>query len=265
MHPWQINSAPYGTDEETRRDILSGYFAAVTAMDANLGRLLDWLEAQDLRENTLVFFTSDNGMNMGHHGIYGKGNGTFPQNMYDTSVKVPALFSRPGHLPQGAVEEGLYSHYDWMPTLLDYLGLDCPDAENLPGQSFAPLLRSQTAPEREAVVVYDEYGPVRMIRTPALKYVHRYPYGPHEFYDLTVDPDETRNLVGSSGHQAQIEELKAQMDAWFVRYVDPARDGVREPVTGKGQVGLVGPAGKGETVFMDDWRYLRSGDRSRQP
>lgn len=262
MHPWQINSAPYGRDEETRRDILSGYFAAVTAMDANLGRLLDWLEAQGLRENTLIFFTSDNGMNMGHHGIYGKGNGTFPQNMYDTSVKVPALFSRPGYLPQGEVESGLYSHYDFMPTLLDYLDLDCPDPEHLPGQSFAPLLQGEACPERDSVVVYDEYGPVRMIRTSELKYVHRYPYGPHEFYDLMTDPDEQRNLIDDPARQGQIQALKAQLDAWFVRYLDPARDGVREPVTGKGQLGLAGPAGKGERNFADDWHYLRSGDKS---
>jgi arylsulfatase A-like enzyme len=271
MHAWQINSAPFGYDEEGRRDILSGYFAAVTAMDANLGRLLDWLEAHGLRENTLVFFTSDNGMNMGHHGIYGKGNGTFPQNMYDTSVKVPALFSRPGYVPEGAVEEGLYSHYDYMPTLLDYLGYDCPDADELPGQSFAPLLRGEPCPERETVVVtgslcdavYDEYGPVRMIRTPEAKYVHRYPYGPHEFYDLVSDPGERENLVDSPTCHAQIEALKAQLDAWFVRFADPARDGAREPVTGKGQLGLVGHAGKGEPVFADDWYYLRSGDQTR--
>ena len=61
------------------------------------------IEQLGLADDTLVIFTSDNGMNMGHHGIYGKGNGTFPQNMYDTSVKVPALLSRPGHVPEGVV------------------------------------------------------------------------------------------------------------------------------------------------------------------
>jgi hypothetical protein len=59
-----------------------------------------------------------------------------------------------------------------------------------------------------------------------------------------------------------VQALKAQLDAWFVRYADPARDGAREPVTGKGQVGLAGPAGKGERTFMDDWYYLRSGDQT---
>ena len=94
----------------------------------NIGRLLDWLEEKGLRQDTLIWFTGDNGMNMGHHGIYGKGNGTFPQNMYETSVKVPGILSRPGHVPQGQVCSELLSHYDWMPTLLDYLGIEHPDA-----------------------------------------------------------------------------------------------------------------------------------------
>ncbi len=259
MHPWQINSAPYGTDEESRRSILSGYFAAVTAMDRNVGRVVDWLEARGLRENTLIFFTSDNGMNMGHHGLYGKGNASFPLNMYDTSVKVPALLSRPGHVPEGQVCEDLLSHYDFMPTLLDYLGLENADAGSLPGRSFAPLLRGDGMDGRDQVVVYDEYGPVRMIRTREWKYVHRYPYGPHELYDLVNDPDETANLYGAEECAGESEGLKGRLDEWFARYVDPALDGVREAVTGKGQVALAGPAGKGEQAFFSDWHYLSDG------
>ena len=261
MHPWQVNSAPYGGDEASRRALLSGYFAAVTAMDLNVGRLLDRLESEGLRENTLVFFTSDNGMNMGHHGIYGKGNGTFPQNMFDTSVKVPMLISRPGALPEGTVERGLYSHYDFLPTLLDYLGMDCPGGEDLPGRSFAPLLRGEGMAGREHVVVYDEYGPVRMIRSRDFKYIHRYPYGPHEFYDLQSDPGEERDLFDSPDHQERIVDMRAELEEWFVRYVDPAVDGVREAVTGKGQLGLAGPAGRGEERFADDWGYLSTGTK----
>lgn len=257
MHPRQVNSAPNGYTEETRRPLLSGYYAAITAMDANVGRLLAWLDAHDLRSNTLIVFTSDNGMNMGHHGIFGKGNGTFPQNMFDTSVKVPTLISRPGHVPAGLVDEHLLSHYDLMPTLLDYLGIDNPGAVRLPGTSFAPLLRSQPLGEKESIVVYDEYGPVRMIRSKRWKYVHRYPYGPHELYDLVGDPGERTNLIDSPEYAAQVESMKAELEAWFVRYVDPALDGTHEAVTGKGQLGLAGPAGKGEKAFADDWAYLR--------
>jgi len=258
MHPCQIKTS-YGRDEAERRAILSGYFAAVTAMDGNVGRIVAWLEEKGLRENTLIFFTSDNGMNMGHHGVYGKGNGTFPQNMYDTSVKVPAILSRPGRAPEGKVEEALLSHLDFMPTLLDYLGMENPEAGDLPGRSFAPLLRGDTIAGREAVVIHDEYGPVRMARTREWKYVHRYPYGPHELYDLANDPDERNNLFGDEQHRRRARELKALLDSWFHRYVDPARDGIHEPVTGSGQLGLCGPAADGETNFADTWSYLADG------
>lgn len=60
------------------RECLIGYFAAVTAMDANIGRIMDKLEAGNLLDDTLIIFTSDNGFNCGHHGVWGKGNGTFP-------------------------------------------------------------------------------------------------------------------------------------------------------------------------------------------
>ena len=258
-HPWQINSAPQSYEEAGRREILSGYYAAITGMDRGIGRIVAWLEQNGLRENTLILFTSDNGMNMGHHGIYGKGNGTFPQNMYDSSVKVPMLISRPGSLPQGVVNRDLLSHYDIFPTLLDYVGLANPQAGSLPGSSFAPLLGGRPMPGRDHVVVYDEYGPVRMIRDRRWKYVHRYPYGPHELYDLENDPDEGHNLAGDAQYQGRLRELKLAMEAWFVRYADPRIDGVREPVTGKGQVALAGLGGRGTPAYESDWHYTQVG------
>ncbi len=262
-HPWQINTAPRGTGEK-RRAILKGYFAAVTAMDASIGRILDRLEELGLRENTLVFFCSDNGMNMGHHGIYGKGNGTFPLNMYDTSVKVPAIVSRPGHVPEGLVADQLLSQYDIRPTLLDYLGLEDPEADRLPGRSFAPLLRGEPFEQPESIVVFDEYGPVRMIRTRQWKYVHRYPYGPHELYNLAEDPDEERNLYEETGPGGIVEELKGRLDEWFCRYADPLLDGAREPVSGKGQIERAGPAGMGRKAFETDLWYLDADGRPRR-
>jgi arylsulfatase A-like enzyme len=169
----------------------------------------------------------------------------------------------------------MLSQYDFMPTLLDVLGFDNPEADKLPGQSFAPLLRGESLPDREAIVVLDEracseavldeYGPVRMIRTREWKYVHRYPYGPHELYDMVHDPDERRNLVDDQAYQKRVEELKSGLESWFVRYVDPNLDGTHEGVTGKGQLGLAGPAGKGEQVWAGDWYYIRERlDQSRK-
>jgi len=252
-HPWALrNTVPGGVREEGRRENLKGYFAAVTAMDANVGRLLDRLEALGLRENTLVLFSSDNGYNCGHHGVWGKGNGTFPLNMYDTSVKVPAIASQPGVVPEGVVCDALLSQYDVMPTLLEHAGIENPHAAGLPGRSFLPLLQGRAMDERENVVVYDEYGPVRMVRSREWKYVHRYPYGPHELYDLDGDPDERNNLVDDTGKRAVLDRLKADLDQWFAQYVDPNLDGTHEAVYGKGQLRLAGPAGRGEKAFADD-------------
>lgn len=245
-HPWTIPNAPWGDDT---RENLKGYFAAVTAMDVNIGRIIDKLEEMGIRENTLICFMGDNGFSCGHHGFWGKGNGTFPQNMYDTSVKVPAIFSQPGRIQQGAVCDALVSGYDFMPTLLDYVQIEHNEAAGLPGQSFKALLTGEAVEGHEQVVIYDEYGPVRMIRTKEWKYIHRYPYGPHELYDLAADPGESRNLVDETDHQARVESMRAMLEDWFLQYVNPAIDGARQPVTGNGQVTWVGPRGQGQHAF----------------
>ena len=93
-HPWALTDIMPGYTNP--RENLKGYFAAVTAMDYNIGRLIKRLEDEGILEDTLIIFTGDNGMNCGHHGIWGKGNGTFPMNMYDYSVKVPFIISHSG-------------------------------------------------------------------------------------------------------------------------------------------------------------------------
>ena len=230
-------------DTETRRINLSGYFTAVEEMDRNIGRVLDHLDESGLRENTVVVFSSDNGMNMGHHGVYGKGNATLPLNMFEESVRVPFLVSRPGHVPEGNACSNLYSQYDFMPTILDYLGVSNPCAESLPGKSLADVLRGEESDGHENVVVYDEYGPVRMIRTEDWKYIHRYPYGPNELFDLKNDPGEETNLVEEIAQAQRVREMRGQLTEWFNRYSDPDKDGSRLSVTGSGQIGLCqGPA-----------------------
>lgn len=251
-HPWSIATAPWS---DNQRENLKGYFAAVTAMDHNIGRILDKLEEMGVRERTLICFMSDNGFNCGHHGIWGKGNGTFPFNMFDTSVKVPAIFSHPGRIPLGHVCDELISGYDFMPTLLEYVGgLEHPEASNLPGRSFLPLLLGEEGAGREDVVIYDEYGPVRMIRTREWKYVHRYPYGPQELYHLTADPDERNNLIDAPEAEEQRRSMKERLDSWFVSYADPYRDGTREAVTGFGQLELAGPGGQGRKAYYEQPR-----------
>ena len=75
------------------------------------------------------------------------------------------------------------------------------------------------------MVVYDEYGPVRMMRTREWKYVHRSAYGPHELYDLLNDPGEERNLVDDPAYAGEIQAMRAALHDWFLSYADPDRDG----------------------------------------
>ena len=142
-----------------------------------------------------MIFTADNGMNMGHHGIWGKGNATFPFNLFDTAVKVPFIARWPGHVRAGRVTESMCSHYDIIQTLNELLtcGATCP-----------PTCRAQLcrrAGERRRadnhVVILDEYGSGRMIRNREWKYIHRYPYGPHELYCLARDPGERRTCLAA--------------------------------------------------------------------
>ena len=236
IHPWQHNTAPIGDTPEKRREYLSGYYAAVTAMDQNIGRLLNYLAAHGLTEKTLIVFTSDNGMNMGHHGIYGKGNGTYPMNMFDTSVKVPCILSCPGQIPEACRSDALFSHYDFFPSLLGFLGFLNELPANLPGKDLSHVWRVDAQAPRDMVVVYDEYGPVRMIRDMQYKYVQRYPDGPNEFYDLVNDPDEIHNLIAHEAHQEAIRHYSQQLNEWFCQYVNPSIDGSRLPVNGFGQL-----------------------------
>ena len=117
------------------------------------------------------------------------------------------------------------SGYDFMPTLLDYLGLDNPEADALPGRSFLPSLMEGDQQQDGTVVVFDEYGPARMIRNQKYKYIHRIPYGPDEFYDLEKDPGEEKNRIGDEGYRPLIMDMKRQMEEWFLKYVNPEIDG----------------------------------------
>lgn len=245
-HPWSVfSTAP---DALTREDVLhpetslQGYFAAVTGVDRGVGKIMEHLKTLGIDDNTLVIYTSDNGFNCGHHGIWGKGNGTFPMNMYDTSIRVPLIVWHPDRIKPHTVIRDMVSAYDMRPTLLEHVGLHPEPDPSLPGHSFeAVFCGEKLHPEnQDMVVVFDEYGPVRMIRSQTDKFICRYPYGPDEYYDLIRDPGEETNLIDVPEHQERIHVLKQYMEAWFARYVDPTRDGRGERVTGNGQLDMAG-------------------------
>ena len=255
-HPWAVSLTDWCLGN---REMLKGYFAAVTAMDANVGRILDALDDLGVRSNTLVVFASDNGFSCGHHGFWGKGNGTEPRNMYENSIRVPFIASHTGRIPTGKVQPAMVSAYDFMPTLLDYLGLPSAEERESVGRSFLPSLLGRSDEGRQNVVIYDEYGNTRMVRTADWKYVHRYPDGANELWDLRNDPDERHDLIDDPAQNPRIREMRETMEAWFARYVDPEVDGLKQDVTGLGQLRPVFPEWDNGSPAYRPGRELESG------
>lgn len=212
------------------REARAQYYAAASEVDEGLGRLIDELDAQGLRERTLVVYTADHGLNCGHHGIWGKGNGTRPLNMVEESIRVPLICNHPGGLFPGLVRAEPVDHCDLFQTILEYAGVALPAeavaARRYPGRSFAPLLRGGALPDWKNAT-FGEYGNLRMIRTRARKLVRRYPDGPNELFDLVADPRETTNLFGAADQQPRIGELTAALDGFFARHEDPRKSGLR--------------------------------------
>lgn len=247
-HKWSRISYLSEEDRLEKRRIWNrGYSAALLGMDLGIGSIINHLKKLGIYDNTIIIFTSDNGMCMGHHGIFGKGNGTFPMNMYDTSVKVPMIVSMPDRRKE--VCEELISHYDIMPTIQELIGIHNPGKNSSPGKSFLPILKGEPFDSHDMVVIHGEYGPQRMIRTKEWKYIHRYPYVENELYHLKTDPEERHYLVNDEAYQERIKELKYQMELWFEQYTDSDTDGRLEPNRGNGQIGLVGKKAKGGIAF----------------
>ncbi|WP_207723874.1 sulfatase-like hydrolase/transferase [Mediterraneibacter hominis] len=235
IHPWQARTCPIGDTPEKRRENLTGYYAALSAMDEGVGKLLKRLEEKGMAENTVVIFTSDNGMNMGHHGIWGKGNGTYPPNMYDSSIKVPFIISLPDGKHSGEVCKNMVSQYDVFPTILELAGCEWETEALQPGRSLVELFQSPEKEMPERVVVYDEYSKTRMIKKNHYKYIHRYGGGPCEFYDLRQDPEEVFNLYGDEKYREITAAMRQEMELWFAKYTQEKTDARKYDAKGRGQ------------------------------
>jgi arylsulfatase A-like enzyme len=188
------------------------YLELLTAVDASVGRLLAALEALELRERTIVVFTSDNGYYLGEHGLSDKRSG------YDESMRIPLLVSGPplGAAAASRVVDSLVLNLDLAPTLLELAGLPIP--ESLQGRSVEPLLDGRSEPWRRAFLYQYVAEPgfpqpgVLAVRTPAAKLIH---YPDHEawteLFDLESDPDEMHNLAREPERAALRKALQAEL------------------------------------------------------
>jgi choline-sulfatase len=211
MHPWQNKGLK---EHHGNRASKHAYSALISGVDANVGRILTRLGELGLREQTLVVFTADQGWNAGHHGVWGKGNGTWPFNLYEESLRVPLIWNQPGRIRPGQALNPLVSAYDFFPTILDYLGVAAPKDPKRVGHSYAGFVRGQP-PARWANRLYFEYAHVRGLRTDNLKYVERTQEWPSELFDLEADPGETRNVIDEAAYQGQLKAFRAELAGFF--------------------------------------------------
>lgn len=217
---------------------LAGFCAALTAVDHGVGRLLDILDEAGIREDTYVIFTSDNGFSCGHHGIWGKGNGTLPLNVWDNSILVPFIINRPGVI-EPRLDDTMTSAASLHATVLELAGAPAPVDPLIAGESIAQRFLGGAADleagGQDAIVIFDEYGGTRMIRTETHKLVLRNGDAPSELYDLQADPQESRNEIHNPTFQELRNDLRERLTAWFEAHSEPRFDAFNKPVTGLGQ------------------------------
>jgi choline-sulfatase len=173
------------------------YCAAISAIDDQVGQILDAIEARGMAENTVVVYTSDHGEMLGDHGFYAK------SVSYESALRVPLLVAGPG-IAGGRVSDALVELIDVNPTVCALAGL--APQERIDARSFADVLHGVSSAHRSETI--STIRQFRCLRTEQYKYVQNYNDLP-ELYDLEQDPHELRNLAPSEPTVAR--ELSARL------------------------------------------------------
>lgn len=235
-------------------EYLRHYYATLSAVDDSVGRVLDYLRANNLENDTLIIFTSDNGFQIGDHGLIDK------RTAYEPSVRVPMIIYGPGTVAAGAVNEGRIRNLDFAPTILDVARVTQP--ERFEGHSAWPLINGTIEAEawKPADFIYEYYWEWSFPMTPGtfaiqrgnLKYIQYYGiYDTDELYDLSKDPEEMHNLVGDPHYlDAKIELRKALFDQLADKN---GRHAI--PYTQRMAIGSVrrGEGGTGAAPYPESW------------
>jgi arylsulfatase A-like enzyme len=192
-----------GMSDDEIRGAIAAYYANVTYLDDNVGKLLNALDKLGIAENTVTVYTSDHGENLFDHGLEQK------HCFYESASAIPLIIRRPGKIEGGQRRNNLANLIDLFPTLAGMTGIKVPDS--LEGRSLIPALEG--VPDDSKTATYSEYymwgAPERMIRTGRYKYIET--VGEiSQLYDLENDPNELRNLAVEPGH----ESLAARLKKW---------------------------------------------------
>lgn len=200
------------TQEEIRQH-LAAYYAATSATDDQVGRVLKALAKLGLAKNTIVVLTGDNGLAVGQHGLMGK------QNVYDHSIRVPLILRGPG-IPKGKRSEALCQLFDLYPTLAAMVGLTPP--ATVDGKDVGPVITGAKADVRDATLhVYKDLQ--RAVRTHDAKLVEYNVKGQltTQLFDLRNDPWEMKNLADDPAHMDLLRAMHAWLERLTKEYTQP--------------------------------------------
>lgn len=200
--------------DDLRREAIRAYWASITFMDAQVGRVLDALDRLKLTDKTIVVMTSDHGYHMYQHGLWQK------MSLFENSAHVPLIVAAPGAVGNGKSNAGPVELVDIYPTLADLCALPAP--EYLDGTSLRPALDDPSKQVKEAAFTqvrrgnFDGYS----IRTARWRYT-LWDDGRkgEQLYDMQADPGETTNLAADPRHAETVSKLKTQVQS----YAKPSR------------------------------------------
>ena len=204
--------APHPRTPEAMRRHLAGYYASISHLDHEVGRVLDTLKERGFADNTIIIYSSDQGLAVGgRHGLMGK------QNLYE-HVKPPLIFAGPG-IPRGQSDALVYL-FDLFPTLCDIGGAKTPEV--VEGKSLLPVIAGKQTKVRDWL--FGAYRDCqRMIRDDRWKLIKYNAGGVKnaQFFDLKNDPDELNNLAANPKHAAQLARLEQLLGVARKEFGDP--------------------------------------------
>lgn len=197
-------------------DFYRRYLETLQAVDESVEKVIEWVKAEGLQNNTMVVYMGDNGFSFGEHGLIDK------RHAYEESMRVPLLVWAPGFVKPSSVVEQVIMNVDLAPTFLQLAGL--PKAPQMQGYSFADLLSGSSSNWQRDKVFYEYYWEAAFPQTPTTFAVrsNRYKYiyyngtwDINELFDLEKDPWEMNNLIRDSSYRKLGLQLKDDLFNWL--------------------------------------------------